>query len=880
MITPPADRDVTVAPNVLVRIAGLPFSTILPLSGGRTAEAASRLDAIERGLAPIRDALCQSLHDAVAGLQDAPLRNRLIALKRAVFNDRLDVVRGLLASPSALGEVRPSWREGLEAWLEARAEADSLRERGERELDRTFATARTILGALWGDQTFRTSVAASNPGLFRNLDRELSTGPRTARGLGKAEMTLLAYGYRSATKLSPFGAFTRIGFGRVGETGHGSGPADVPPCESRFFLQAGVLQSIVGTLMRWPPFQDALPLRLNPTVELSAESTDSIDCRCDGVGPAARETHFSASRHPILDVIVQALSEAQAVVPQEELERQICSGFSAPPDAIASLVAKLRRACILLPTLEFDANDAAALRRLRDALPGSFPELRGRVEAIEAELAGIDAFAPETVVGAAERIGRIIVEIAAGTGETSPPPDEHHIIGQECFQRGELTIPDRVSSTLRHAFRRIAGILPLFNTEFPTRTLLAGRFLDRRGHAGHADHLCGLFRQLGPCDPDESSRLSEAEASRMPLIAEWAGARLRLVGELAALIADDSVGHVPLPDAFLVRWGEQAHPYRSKGVPASLTCMGQWTEGDGERGFVVNKLMAGYGMILAHWADREGGHPGWQALASGLEESLAALCPDAEAAELVGTFGFDGQIRPRLTRRCLHYPGEAVGPSQDSAIPLSSLGARYEPEWGRVICFEKSSGRTVIPIHLGTLTPLAFPPFYRFLKAFGPNFAPDLPLLELFERHLPDGPRARIRRYPRIFYEGVVLLRRSWCVPPEFLPCPGGGSGLESYRSVRRWALDLGLPRHTFVTPTLTGELLRRGPEVVHPNRLRKPFYVDWDSPCSHEVFRRYTRARGATVVISEMLPTFESAAPFGSEGRLDELVFELSWQD
>jgi hypothetical protein len=189
------------------------------------------------------------------------------------------------------------------------------------------------------------------------------------------------------------------------------------------------------------------------------------------------------------------------------------------------------------------------------------------------------------------------------------------------------------------------------------------------------------------------------------------------------------------------------------------------------------------------------------------------------------------------------------------------------------------TGQSILPIHTGTLAPVFFPPFYRFVASLGPSFAPDLPLLELLESRLPAERRECFRKYPRISHDGVVLLRETWCVPAARLPSYDAGDPFTRFRRLRGWAGGLGLPQRVFVTPMLTVDILRRGrPDQRFP-RLRKPFFVDWDSPCSHEMFRRFTRSGDATVVISEMLPAADAQpATESDDARATEYVFELYW--
>jgi hypothetical protein len=171
-----------------------------------------------------------------------------------------------------------------------------------------------------------------------------------------------------------------------------------------------------------------------------------------------------------------------------------------------------------------------------------------------------------------------------------------------------------------------------------------------------------------------------------------------------------------------------------------------------------------------------------------------------------------------------------------------------------------------------------FPPFYRFVNCFGPSFSPDFPLLALFEANQPRENLKAIRHYPRLYHQQVVLMRETWCIPEESIPSAGKSEGHFSYfRRLRRWAMDLGIARRVFVTAMQTSDYFRSNLPSNKFRRVHKPFFVDWDNFATHQLFRRFTRVRGATVTISEMLPLPEQI-PSNSEAeaRSTELIFEL----
>lgn len=128
---------------------------------------------------------------------------------------------------------------------------------------------------------------------------------------------------------------------------------------------------------------------------------------------------------------------------------------------------------------------------------------------------------------------------------------------------------------------------------------------------------------------------------------------------------------------------------------------------------------------------------------------------------------------------------------------------------------------------------------------------------------------ARRDHVPRTWVDGLVVTRESWSVPLSDLGLPGNrATEAMSFRTVRKWAAGLGLPRFVFVK--VPGEL--------------KPFYLDLASSTQVAslvtALRRAVSTRPASerLHLTEMLPTPEDAwlpGP-GGERYLSELRLQL----
>jgi hypothetical protein len=857
------------AEYLLVRVAGLPFSALAALGSPRARRTADRADRLARALQEGRQALLDRLYAAVGGETDPERRRLLLAVRRDVFNGRVPprphAVRRLAAMPgtdAATGRM-------LRRWLSAVRRRDALLRRGDRSAERDRQAARRGAAALWADPAVRSGLLFAQPALFR----ELAAGGWDA----KTERALQAYLVRMATKTSPFSAFTATGIGRLGPPGRGFGAVGARAPASTFTLNAGVVESLADALSTHPELRRHLPLRENETAYGDGDELHFL------ARTPAGESVMSVGRTPVVELLL-ALAAGSGLT-LAALPGRLAALLPDPGlrDAVAAVAEQLAALGLIRARPDYDAADPGVLASLAEAAcPGAAEAACALARAQEA-MDALAAAAPDrreaALAAVADRVGHALA--ALGSARTAAPA-EQNLVHHDCHLRRGCAVPRDLLAAREQALGRIAGILPLFNTDLAAARRVQAFFDRRFGPGAPPVGVLEFFRRFceEAADPGGGGAVDPfgaGDGAADPSLP----ARGALVAELRARAAR-AEGVLELPASFLERWGRAARPFLPPLAPAEAAFLCQFAmEGDGPPLLVLNRVAAGRGMLFSRVAGGEADGEPRQWLAGALRRRLAAADPEATVVELAATLGFAGQLRPRITPRCLAYPGEAVGRPAGERIPWREVAVAFDPARGaaRLVRTGTGTGEPLLPVHLGTLSALFFPPFYRLLTAFGPAFTPDLPLLELMEAEA-DGERgAEIRAWPRIQHGGVVLVRRSWSVPAAALPPERSGEGeFAAFRRLRAWAAEAGFPRRVFVTPMRTGEYLRSGLPGARFRRLHKPFYVDWEEIPSHRLFRRYTATPGATLTVSEMLP-LPGQVPPGADGdpRATEHVFEMA---
>src|SRR5262249_29693377 len=112
--------------------------------------------------------------------------------------------------------------------------------------------------------------------------------------------------------------------------------------------------------------------------------------------------------------------------------------------------------------------------------------------------------------------------------------------------------------------------------------------------------------------------------------------------------------------------------------------------------------------------------------------------------------------------------------------------------------FSPKLNSEVTPLHLGFSLVRMMSPLYQALVTTTEHY-PKFDLLTLLETQLAAEQKKRIRHYPRVVLDHIVLNRECWKVPLEVIPVREAGETLFHYCvKLNRWRLAEGLPDTCF----------------------------------------------------------------------------------
>lgn len=746
--TPPAPGAEHLCTRFVCRVSGAPSDSVDELRAPRTLDVLSRLDALDQKIGERRERVSALLFGAIGAAQEKPLRNKLITLKRELYNLHLRPL-----TPEKLGQ-------GLallsgEAADEARAlAAEAAERRGlEEELRQTYGEETAALRArfreLLGDADFRKGLMISSRALHGALERYSAAGGELSGKEEKTERGLLRYYTRMAMKATPFATFCAIIPGTfVDESAFGADEGifrfQGDPRTKRSFVR--VNKTLYGILLdhlkERPTVRRALEVELNPT--LRGEGSRLVYL----TALQGREVFQRLNHNEVLDLIVKRFRERTAptlgdLIAALSADEQI---EATPEEAEAYLDKLIEIGFLRFHTgiREQDADwdipfrellgrmedeqahrSAELLRRIRemsDAYGGAGVEERARL--IEEMNASINAAFEEMEVKGRLRRDMPFYEDATAGASAEVPLTAGVRRAFDAWTRWaratvRLAWPRGEQATMRHFFDTFYTDTPRvpllqFYEDFYREHFKAHVEKEAKIRAGAKDDDLKGYNVGNPYELEFVTRMSEAR-NRMT---ELFTARWREAGEDA-----EEITVTPEEVEEALRGVETTSTVcRSMG---SFACLVPPSEPGGDARLLLqgSSYTAGYGKYFSRFlymlpddmqehVRRDNG--------TLTEDLLAEICGDAQ---------FNANLHPPLLKWEISYPTGESGNAEEQ-LKSSALFVEADPEDAHSLILRHGpSGKRVVPVDLGFLNPRMRPPLYQLLSRFTPavTFGPGLP---------------------------------------------------------------------------------------------------------------------------------------------------------
>jgi hypothetical protein len=737
--------DAALMSRFVCRVSGAPADTVDGMRAERALALLRELAETEARLHAAREDVSQRLFAAIGAAQEKPLRNKLITLKRELYNLKPQPAERMDA---ALGGVDGETAQAVRAFA-----ADVERVRGleaeiRRAHDEAAAAARGRFREQITNADFRKGLMVSSRSLYGHLTRYAAaaqSGELSGRD-EKTERGLLRYYTRMAMKATPFATFCAIIPGAFVD-----GPAGVEG-ETRFSGDPRAKRSFVRInkflygllfdhLKTRPAFRHALAVERNPTLRAegprlvfltSIEGREVFQRLGDNEVLQLIASRFADGGSPTLGELIRALSSDPEIdaTPEEAeayLDKLIEIGFLRFHTGIREQDADWDlpfRELLGRIDDEHARRSSALLARLRERVEAyTDAGVQARADIIEQIHADIEEALDAMEVKARLRKDMPFYEDAtsAASAEISLTPGVRRAFGAfEEWVRAtsRLAWPRPDQATMRHFFQDYYGSsegVPLlkFYEDFYREHFKAHveKEAKQRGGAGK-DQLDGY--DVG--NPFGLQSIKDLNAARMRLTEafrkRWDADRRAESFDLTAEEVEEALSGVET----------------LSGVPRSMGAFGLMVPAEREGAdptFLLHgsSYTAGYGKYFSRFL---------YMLPDDVQEDVrranAALTGEL-LAEICGDAQFNANLHPPLMRWEISYPTGESG-NTDQQLRSSEILVFPDPEDPQSLALVHGpSGGRVIPVDLGFLNPRMRPPLYQLLSRFTPPvmYAPAVP---------------------------------------------------------------------------------------------------------------------------------------------------------
>lgn len=875
---------VAIFPHLLVRVAGGPLCELSGLSPELLSpllEEAARADEDWSGAA---DAACDILHAAVPR-HEKPARKQLINAKRDIYNRRAVRWSGDGADDAV--------RDALRRYAEAGAALDASLERAMAAYESSALEARRNLRRLAGGSELLEGLCLSSLALYDRQASFVRSAPEaTDRRTREAETGFLKYVSRMLAKTSPLSTFGHVGAARL-DAASAMAIAGSGRTLRSARVNAYVCRVLLDTIYRTPDLRAGLTVRLNETLTRAGDIYRCL-ANVDNI-----ESFQEVAATEVVETIV-SLPPLAAGMRWPALVERLCSEFEAERGDVEPIVEKLFSAGFLEGDLRTGGDDSgdgweAELTRFLRACPPS--AARETLLKLMRQLMTAASLLPRAAAsrrrmllpGAYRNFLSARKEVLAGSPE---PADAAPLwsIDENAQQHGEF----------RRALIAFTSITPE-RMMFEDSILADATSLPTEAVAAVVPDLDALYRRCYGIDRREQRRQQLNDFFR----ATYRGATVPLLDlyrdyarSIAArgLASDEGLVEPMLRERSQPVAERLHHLYRAGddevrlapedfGEPDLATRNSHgavlqlyWPSGREQAPVgILNHPTVGYSKMLSRFLDIL--DPAVLDAARSWNDPSDALWAEAADASF-----HTANIHPAFLPYTITTPGSHPFSLAGKPIPVAQLVVHETAEnWGLEL-LDRLSGQRVEVFDVGFQTDAGRSTLYILLSYFSsmriPFFAFWIRAIEHVVHEAGGaGHRHGIVKLPRVYLgDRVMLLRRSWEVPPPQLPRREQQSEFEYFRQLDRWRRGLGLPRTVFVH--VRGRSRQPGtPGPAPPSTVRrddkKPQYIDFESPLFGNLFAGLVERCETRLDITEMLPGPESAGTFGDEQRVTEFLVQ-----
>jgi hypothetical protein len=920
------------SPLVVARIGGLPVSAVEALSSPHLVAALERMFTREHANTPVREHMSAALFETIGAATTVAERNRLLEVRRSLYNGRILNEARLTSALSTLPQHVAAIVRDYDVYLRTRQDwAAQIEELYTAELVRT----RTVLQRAVNDPDFQKGVLVSAPSLFGNIPRYQRADPGAPGSRSEQiERGLLRYFTRAAMKATPYATFCSVIPGEfVDTTGTGVWLAgDATRKRGYVRLNKALYGLLWRHVRRRPRLRRRLRLELNPTVQVGEQALRFL------ASVEGKEVFQQLGRNDAVELVVECVRRLPGTLhgvliatllanPRLETTEREAESFLESLIAIGLLRIQ---PVVTEQEADWDVPLREHLQHSTDEHGALICELLGELRRL------VNAYAAGDVAERERLLSEMRERVSTGLDAlgVTGAVREDVVLFEDASLDAVMCVTKRPD--LRHTLGVLAriGLALLDLSESRDEQMIMRRFFEAR-YDGRRVGLVQFSEDLGRAKAEGVPGLAYVGRDRR--VSRDTKQSNGLDHETQLFIRGLETASAYVTTAIEKRWGESPTA-EELNLPVTVFEEAVRLAPANRRSFVsmaffcqllYDDRLEGARCVLAHPCSVTGFGKFFSrflymlppSVTERLREHNDSLTRDI-LAEIAGDADFNGNLHPPLVECEISHPS---GEGSSAATPIAATDIDVvapDEDPYRLHLVQRSSRRRIHPLDLGFQNTPQRSPLYQLLASFcpGPNAVLRLPPRSETAGLKVGSNTAVVVYRPRIVVDGrVVIARRRWLIPsPLFPQTKPSESGADFFVRVNRWRQDHGIPWRAYARilrpqrvhssdalsesadgkaarhATRAGSAEHEGDENVegempssaqqagsaskrHSRDYFKPQFVDFGSPLLVLLFARLTAGLDEfTVAIEECYPSIDGLPRAASERFTTELILQI----
>jgi len=839
-------EDLLLAPCFLMRVTGLPFSTVEQLQFPRTMAMIKELLSIEAWQSEHSNALQDALREECKLIQEKELQHKGLDLRRAMASQNATKAHKLLhlLAPHLPEELACSCEE----WCKYSLRRGELLSRGELTLQEELAENRKKLRQFFRHDAFQHGLLLSSDTLYSELQNYLNTpAEKSNNRLRRAEEGLLSYFVRMATKTSPFSTFcsTTVGSWQQCSEYQSSSSLTIHNWQQQrhIRLHPHLLNTIIQMLVTRPEIRPYLHPTLNTTLHWISESQSTeqpVDARTGekieilvqdevkGRKYSYQERLARIRVNPRMRAIITCIEQHNGTLTYRDIVDHVTDSLlpdindaaqrSQVEQKVAATLEVLAQHTVIALDLRIPAHEDNKLRFLLNQLatiPGTWvAEIRHTLEQIQQVLDGITSATAQELEHLLPRLRDQIIDVCREIGSLQDPPWDPTETVNKIYPTlilEDATLPHAQVSLERQAWQPVLQDLTALQEIAPLLDLAAVAKINMDHWArealaqlpSHSEDLmtCHMrFWKEFMLNDEVQQRWKQQDPHFAQLREQQRALTTLLAGRIQQ--AQQEQAHIVHIDPNELHQLAQSFPaFLRQRYP--LAHFGQLFFEQGEPHMMLNAIWTGPGTAFSRFsypfqhltvpgtpdaADRETVIQALRAYITKLGRRYGLAY-----ASIAETGGINVNTHCPLTPYEILFPLSISQHPQEEQLSLRELRVRLHAQTHEFELFSPRLQTSIAPLHLGFSLIQMMPPLYQALVTTATHY-PLHDIVTLLESRLTAEQKQEVRHYPRIALGHIILNRECWKIPAAMIPRrEAGETAFDYFLKLNRWRSDLGL---------------------------------------------------------------------------------------